>query len=84
MTDITKKCLRGGNVDLVKEIKSTIAKIKNLEKNKKASNAEIIEVELEGERNKLNEYFKMAKQEELRGQIHFVGYQKAGGQAYGL
>ena len=71
-------------MDLVKEIKSTITKIKNLEKNKKTSNAEIIEVELEGERNKLNEQFKIAKQEGLKGQIQFEGYQKAGGQAYGL
>lgn len=69
---------------LLYEIRATIAKIRNLEKNKKASNAEIIEVELEGERNKLNEQFKIAKQEGLKGQIQFVGYQKAGGQAYGL
>lgn len=71
-------------MDLVKEIKSTIAKIKNLEKNKRTNNAEIIEVEIEGERNKLNEYFKIAKAEGLKGQIHCVGYQRAGGQAYGL
>lgn len=59
-------------VDLVKEIKSTTAKIKNLEKNKNVSNADIIEIEIEGERNKLNEYFKIAKAEGLKGQIQFL------------
>ncbi len=71
-------------MDLVKVIKATVTKINNLEKNKKISNADIINIEIEGERSKLNEYFKIAKAEGLKGQIQCVGYQKAGGQAYGL
>lgn len=59
-------------MDLVKVIKATVTKINNLEKNKRSNNAEIIEVEIEGERNKLNEYFKIAKAEGLRGQIQFL------------
>lgn len=59
-------------MDLVKVIKATVTKINNLEKNKRSNNAEIIEVEIEGERNKLNEYFKIAKAEGLKGQIQFL------------
>lgn len=59
---------------LLYEIKSTIAKIKNLEKNKRTNNADIIEVELEGERNKLNELFKVARQEKFKAKfIEFAG-----------
>lgn len=61
-------------MELMQEIKATIFKIKNLEKNKKTNNAEIIEVELEGERNKLNELFKVARQEKLKAKIiEFAG-----------
>ncbi|MGF7059265.1 hypothetical protein [Brassicibacter mesophilus] len=51
---------------LMHEIKMTIAKIKNLEKNKQTNNAEIIETEVSNERNKLNELIKIAKHEHLK------------------
>ncbi len=61
-------------MELMKEIKATVFKIKNLEKNKRTNNAEIIETELEGERNKLNELFKVARQEKLKAKIiEFAG-----------
>lgn len=72
-------------MELMKEIKATIFKIKSLEKNQSVINSDLVAVEIDNERRKLNELLKIARQEKLKATcISFIGYQKAGGQAYGL
>lgn len=57
---------------LLHEIRRSIAKINNLESNRKVVNSEIIEIELISQREILNEQIKIAKAEGLKGQIQFL------------
>ncbi|SCG82705.1 hypothetical protein DW1_1132 [Proteiniborus sp. DW1] len=57
---------------LLHEIRRTIAKINSLESNRKVINSEIIEIELRSQREILNEQFKIAKAEGLKGQMQFL------------
>lgn len=60
---------------LLYEIKSSIAKLKKLEKNESENNTDMVITEIENEKRKLNELFKIARQENLKAPcIQFAGY----------